>query len=237
MCEDIKHADYRELLRKFGRQGESLWKRSHGIDERDVVVERERKSVGVERTFSQNISSYEECWQVIEEKLFPELEVRLAKASPDKAIIKQGIKVKFADFQLTTIEHIYPQLELDDFRQLLRDVLKRQNGREIRLLGLNVMLKPELQSATVKLLLMFRAILCALFSHTHCPWKNSKLCDAILLALEEKLSIARSSTQRAIDAATDEETIPEHKYDTLALEASYLAHGQALRVQESESGA
>ncbi|GAB2654324.1 DNA polymerase IV [Vibrio panuliri] len=147
LCEDIKHADYRELLRKFGRQGESLWKRSHGIDERDVVVERERKSVGVERTFSQNISSYEECWQVIEEKLFPELEVRLAKASPDKAIIKQGIKVKFADFQLTTIEHIYPQLELDDFRQLLRDVLKRQNGREIRLLGLNVMLKPELQSA------------------------------------------------------------------------------------------
>lgn len=28
--------------------------------------------------------------------------------------------------------------------------------------------------------------------------------------------------------------MPEHKYDTLALEASYLAHGQALRVQECE---
>ncbi|WP_114766516.1 DNA polymerase IV [Vibrio rhodolitus] len=143
LCEDIKNADYRELLRTFGRQGESLWKRSHGIDEREVVVERERKSVGVERTFTHNIRSYDECWQVIEEKLYPELEVRLAKASPDKAIIKQGIKVKFADFQLTTIEHIHPQLELDDFRQLLRDVLKRQNGREIRLLGLSVMLKPE----------------------------------------------------------------------------------------------
>ncbi|GAK85303.1 DNA polymerase IV [Vibrio ponticus] len=143
LCEDIKNADYRELLRTFGRQGESLWKRSHGIDEREVVVERERKSVGVERTFTHNIHSYDECWQVIEEKLYPELEVRLAKASPDKAIIKQGIKVKFADFQLTTIEHIHPQLELDDFRQLLRDVLKRQNGREIRLLGLSVMLKPE----------------------------------------------------------------------------------------------
>ncbi len=65
--------------------------------------------------------------------------------------------------------------------------------------------------------------------------EKQQIVDAILLALEEKLSIARSSTQRAIDAATDEETIPEHKYDTLALEASYLAHGQALRVQESES--
>ncbi len=54
--------------------------------------------------------------------------------------------MKFADFQLTTIEHIHPQLELDDFRLLLKDILKRQQGREIRLLGLNVTLKPELQA-------------------------------------------------------------------------------------------
>lgn len=145
ICADVKNSDYRELLRQFGRLGASLWNKSHGIDKREVVVERERKSVGVERTFSQNISSYDECWQVIEEKLFPELEKRLEKASPQKAIIKQGIKLKFADFQLTTIEHIHPQLELDYFKQLLRDILKRQNGREIRLLGLNVMLKPEEQ--------------------------------------------------------------------------------------------
>ena len=146
LCEDIKQADYLELLRRFGRQGESLWKRSHGIDEREIVTERERKSVGVERTFTHNISSYDECWQVIEEALYPELDVRLTKASADKTIIKQGIKVKFADFQQTTIEHIHPQLELNDFKQLLRDVLKRQNGREIRLLGLSVMLKPEEQT-------------------------------------------------------------------------------------------
>ena len=104
------------------------------------------KEVGVERTFSENIATYDECWQVIEDKLFPELERRLEKASPDKSIIKQGIKLKFADFQLTTIEHIHPQLELEDFKVLLRDILKRQNGREIRLLGLSVMLKPEQQA-------------------------------------------------------------------------------------------
>nr|WP_319556414.1 DNA polymerase IV [uncultured Vibrio sp.] len=146
LCEDIKNSDYRELLRQFGRQGASLWKRSQGIDDRDVIVERERKSVGVERTFSQNISTYDECWRVIESTLYPELEKRLERASPDKSIIKQGIKVKFADFQLTTIEHIHPQLELNDFKVLLRDILKRQQGREIRLLGLSVMLKPEVQA-------------------------------------------------------------------------------------------
>ncbi len=143
VCEDIKNSDYRDLLLRFGRLGASLWKKSHGIDNREVVVERERKSVGVERTFSRNISTYEECWQVIEDKLYPELDMRLTKASPQRAIIKQGIKVKFADFQLTTIEHIHPKLELDDFKSLLSEVLKRQKGREIRLLGLSVMLKPE----------------------------------------------------------------------------------------------
>lgn len=146
LCKDIKNSDYRELLLKFGRQGASLWNKSHGIDKREVITERERKSLGVERTFSENISTYDECWSVIEEKLFPELERRLIKASPDKAIIKQGIKLKFADFQLTTIEHIHPELELNYFKQLLSDILKRQQGREIRLLGLSVMLKPEDQT-------------------------------------------------------------------------------------------
>ncbi|MGF1719857.1 DNA polymerase IV [Vibrio kyushuensis] len=145
-CRDVRASDYRELLRQFGRLGDSLWKRSQGIDEREIVVERERKSVGVERTFSTNISTYEECWQVIEERLFPELDIRLEKAMPSKLIIKQGIKLKFADFQQTTIEHVHPELELEDFKGLLRDILKRQNGREIRLLGLSVILKPDVQT-------------------------------------------------------------------------------------------
>ena len=127
-CKDIKESDYRDLLLRFGRQGASLWKRSHGVDDREVIIERERKSVGVERTFTQNISTYEECWQVIEDKLFPELETRLEKASPSKAIIKQGIKLKFADFQQTTIEHIHASLDREHFKELLSEILKRQQG-------------------------------------------------------------------------------------------------------------
>ncbi|MEZ8404359.1 DNA polymerase IV [Vibrio splendidus] len=142
-CKDIKESDYRDLLLRFGRQGASLWKRSHGVDDREVIIERERKSVGVERTFIQNISTYAECWQVIEDKLFPELETRLEKASPSKAIIKQGIKLKFADFQQTTIEHIHASLDREHFKELLSEILKRQQGREIRLLGLSVMLQPK----------------------------------------------------------------------------------------------
>ncbi|PWI32341.1 transcription elongation factor [Vibrio albus] len=63
---------------------------------------------------------------------------------------------------------------------------------------------------------------------------KSQLKQAILEQLYIVHKVAISATQRAVDAATDEETVPEHKYDTLALEASYLAHGQAVRVQECE---
>lgn len=61
-----------------------------------------------------------------------------------------------------------------------------------------------------------------------------ELKQIIVDLLDKKWQIAQSSVQRAIESATDEETVPEHKYDTLALEASYLAHGQAKRLQECE---
>ncbi len=61
-----------------------------------------------------------------------------------------------------------------------------------------------------------------------------ELQQIIIHQLEQTRLVTLSAAQRAIDAATDEETAPEHKYDTLALEASYLAHGQAMRLKECE---
>lgn len=63
---------------------------------------------------------------------------------------------------------------------------------------------------------------------------KQQLKQTVIAALEQNLMVAQSATRTAIEAATDEETVPEHKYDTLALEASYLAHGQAMRVQQCE---
>ncbi|MBV7261507.1 DNA polymerase IV [Photobacterium sp. WH24] len=134
---DVQAYDRRELLKQFGKFGQSLWARAHGIDERDVVVSRERKSVGVERTFSRNIVDYAQCWQVVE-KLYPELEARLRKVRPDLRIARQGVKVKFADFQQTTVEHSQPILQKQQFAALLTEALTRQKGREIRLVGISV---------------------------------------------------------------------------------------------------
>ncbi|PHX48683.1 transcription elongation factor GreAB, partial [Pseudomonas syringae pv. syringae] len=46
------------------------------------------------------------------------------------------------------------------------------------------------------------------------------------------LDIAERAAQTAYETATHEENIAENKYDTLGLEASYLATGQARRVEE-----
>lgn len=54
----------------------------------------------------------------------------------------------------------------------------------------------------------------------------------ILEQLAGDLEIARRAAQTAYETATHEENIAENKYDTLGLEASYLAAGQARRVEE-----
>lgn len=54
----------------------------------------------------------------------------------------------------------------------------------------------------------------------------------ILEKLSVDLEIAQRAAQAAYEAATHEENIAENKYDTLGLEAAYLATGQARRVEE-----
>ena len=50
--------------------------------------------------------------------------------------------------------------------------------------------------------------------------------------LEIDLDVLQRAAQTAYEAATHAENIAENKYDTLGLEASYLATGQARRVEE-----
>ncbi|MEI8645312.1 transcription elongation factor GreAB [Pseudoalteromonas sp. Hal040] len=49
-------------------------------------------------------------------------------------------------------------------------------------------------------------------------------------ALEAQLQNAKAAAKAAHDAATHEESVAETQYDTLGLEAAYLAQGQAERV-------
>ena len=62
--------------------------------------------------------------------------------------------------------------------------------------------------------------------------RKEELLQAIVATLEADLAVINAATQAAHAAATHEECIADNKYDTLGLEASYLAQGQANRAQE-----
>lgn len=145
-CADVQKSDLAMLLRRFGKFGRVLWERSHGFDDREVITERQRKSLGVERTLSEDIHDWEACLEIID-TLFEELERRLIKIKPDRQIARQGVKLKFNDFQLTTQEHVWPELNKADLIAVARKSWdERRGGRGVRLVGLHVtLLNPQIE--------------------------------------------------------------------------------------------
>jgi transcription elongation GreA/GreB family factor len=63
---------------------------------------------------------------------------------------------------------------------------------------------------------------------------KTKLHQTIISALEVVLDTSKKAAIQAHETATNGETVAENKYDTFALEASYLAAGQSKRVSECE---
>ncbi|WP_421551006.1 DNA polymerase IV [Kluyvera intermedia] len=145
-CEDVQNSDLAMLLKRFGKFGRILWERSQGIDEREINNDRQRKSIGVERTLEEDIHQWSDCEAIIE-RLYPELERRLAKVRPDLLIARQGVKLKFNDFQQTTQEHVWPKLNKDDLIATARKSWQeRRAERGVRLVGLHVtLLDPQLE--------------------------------------------------------------------------------------------
>jgi len=68
---DLQQADERELMRRYGVEGQRLARLSHGVDTRAVNPERERKSVSAENTFERDIASFrpleKRLWAAAEE--------------------------------------------------------------------------------------------------------------------------------------------------------------------------
>ena len=64
------------------------------------------------------------------------------------------------------------------------------------------------------------------------PSNKEQLISSCVEKLRHDLSSLETAVREAHESATDEENIPENKYDTLALEASYLAEGQSRRLEE-----
>lgn len=141
-CADVQAFPFARLHKVLGKFGAVLWNRCHAIDDRALQVERKRKSVGVERTLAEDIYARSEVEEVLA-LLLPKHEARIENAQVQQRIKSQGIKLKFNDFQLTTIEHTRSQYDPAYFAELLSEIFERRKERGIRLVGVQVGLRDE----------------------------------------------------------------------------------------------
>ncbi len=133
-CQDLQTQSRAELIHYLGKFGDALYDFSRGNDERQVETDYERKSLGNEETFSQDISDLNEMKSIMV-RLVQELTDSLSKHQ-DQIIKNIQVKIKYHDFKLTSIERSLP-LEEKHFTNLLEERWL-QDPRPIRLLGVGV---------------------------------------------------------------------------------------------------
>jgi transcription elongation GreA/GreB family factor len=68
------------------------------------------------------------------------------------------------------------------------------------------------------------------------PPSKQALKEELTRALEAQLATLEAAYEASREAATHEEAKPENDKDTRALEQSYVARGQALRIEEMRAG-
>ncbi|MCH4563581.1 MULTISPECIES: DNA polymerase IV [Halomonas] len=139
-CEELRRVPLERLLEEFGKFGRRLFELSRGIDEREVRVERERKSISAETTFERDLPDLASC-QAALASLCERLEARLARhGHPPLAGI--FVKVRFDDFSLTTLESRGLLPTPESYARLLEQAWARAR-RPVRLLGVGARLVPE----------------------------------------------------------------------------------------------
>lgn len=136
-CGDLQQRPLLELVDKFGVFGKRLHDLSFGRDNREVNANSRRKSLSMERTYSDDLVDQAACLQKLPDLLL-ELRSRLRRVDSDYLVTKQLIKMKFSDFTSTTVERqVVKGLPIESFEDLCLQAWER-GGRSVRLLGLGV---------------------------------------------------------------------------------------------------
>jgi len=135
-CTDVRASSEEHLKTIVGKFATALYQRSFGVDNRELTVKRQRKSLAVETTLAEDITTKKECLEVIA-VLKTKLLQRLEKVE-DRKICRQGIKLKFFDFNQTTVDHQSTTFDEQLLLELLTTALSRSKGRAIRLIGLTL---------------------------------------------------------------------------------------------------
>ena len=137
-CADVRAYDIFRFVQQFGQFGEHIHRLAHGIDDRPVVSEWRRKSVSVEHTYDEDLPDLQSCLQKLP-ALLESLQPRLQRLDSDYRIHNCFLKMKFFDFNQTTVERQQTTPSLDDYTKLCEEAWLRA-ATPVRLLGLGVRL-------------------------------------------------------------------------------------------------
>ncbi len=140
-CADLREWSLMQLQQQFGKFGERLFQLCRGIDERPVCATRTAKSISVEETFAVDIPNLEACLQQLP-ILVEKLQGRVRRANAEQATGKLFLKIRFADFQQTTIECLALETAPALFEKLLCTGYQR-GLKPVRLLGVGVRLRED----------------------------------------------------------------------------------------------
>lgn len=99
---DLRQADVAMLKQHLGKSAEFYYYLAHGEDNRDVRTSRERKSIGNEITFTQDISDHDELWARLHAILHKTWQLLQGRGLSAMTIT---VKIKYHDFTLHTKRH------------------------------------------------------------------------------------------------------------------------------------
>jgi DNA polymerase-4 len=145
---DLRAVSKMHLLQIFGKAGEIYYDFARGMDERPVVPEWVRKSVGCEETMSEDITMGSQM--IIElYHVVLELEQRLAKSSFKGKTLT--LKIKYSDFKvvnrsITSSKVLATKADILPLAKSLVSKIDFSVSRPVRLVGLSVSNPPTEKS-------------------------------------------------------------------------------------------
>ncbi len=140
-CNDLQRVKEADLIQWFGKFGRRLHDLGQGEDNRPVEAREYRKSLSVEHTFDDDLETLDECYPPLTQ-LIAKLNDRLKAVDRRQTIKKCFVKVKFSDFERTTIEMGAAALSLAQCQELLEQAWSRYK-KPVRLLGVGVRFSPS----------------------------------------------------------------------------------------------
>lgn len=139
---DIQTCHPQKLQRILGEHsGMLLFQRCLGIDERPIQTTRLRKQISVEETLHRDFKHLKEAERFLETTLLASLKRRAGDGRwQDMKAKGQTLKLKFSDFNQTTVSRVSNRVSPSLYYQLLAEAWPRAKGRTIRLIGLGITL-------------------------------------------------------------------------------------------------